>query len=136
MDARFPKGYEWLEGIQPCELDAFRRYVNEYRMDEVDRDRARRKAEENPCHKCGGPMISEDQIKSGVDDIYGTVVDFTTGYFSTALEDGLRFRFRLCEACLFDLMKGFKIPGEMEDYLFYDRRWEDLLWDVPEERAT
>jgi hypothetical protein len=132
MNARFPKGYEWLEDIRSDELDAFRQYVNGNRTGEVTfaeaaEDHARKKAKENPCHKCGGPMISEEQIKAGVDDIYGAIVEFATGYFSTDFADGVHFRFRLCEACLFDLMKGFKIPGEVEDCLFSVRCWEDLV---------
>ena len=69
------------------------------------------------CNRCGKsqcPALSTHQIS----DIYGLPPTyFETGYFSEAFDDGKRYGFSLCEACLKELFTEFKIPPDEEDYL-------------------
>lgn len=65
------------------------------------------------CNKCGNSC----RPGKSVPDYYGLVeACFTTGYESTHFDDGLVFNFSLCEKCLFELFKTFKIQPNKEGY--------------------
>lgn len=68
------------------------------------------------CNRCGkSQMPGKDQ---NVDDIYGLPPTYiTAGYFSEAFDDGKRFGFSLCEACLKKIFSEFTIPPDEEDTL-------------------
>lgn len=65
------------------------------------------------CNKCGKSCRSND---SG--DFYGLIeVSFSTGYFSPKLPDGSTYTFSLCEECLDEMFREFKIQP-IEESLF------------------
>jgi hypothetical protein len=59
------------------------------------------------CNNCGSSLI-KDLDFGGID------VDMVCGYGSG--EDGVRYRFDLCELCVKKIMSGFKIAPEKEEY--------------------
>lgn len=60
------------------------------------------------CNKCGKEIpVSNGRETEGV-----FYVNYTWGYFSE--KDGERHSFDLCEACYDTLLKGFRIPAEIE----------------------
>lgn len=65
------------------------------------------------CNKCG------NSLKIGhFNEFYGLVeVEFSTGYFSNALPDGMIYSFSLCEPCLEKLFKEFKLPPTEKEYI-------------------
>ena len=65
------------------------------------------------CNKCGCSMkISE----SGSDEFYGLVGAVVCGgYFSEELEDGVKYSFDLCEKCLKEMFKEFKVKVDEEE---------------------
>lgn len=67
------------------------------------------------CNQCGESCAKKHD---GIDipDIYGAEVEYSTGYYSTALPDGKMYRFHLCEGCLKNLMAGFKVPADEHDF--------------------
>lgn len=66
------------------------------------------------CNKCGGSRIPKDCPEPNK---YGTEVLFHSGYFSEDLPDGYRYEFELCEPCVSEFMKSFKIPPTVTEYL-------------------
>lgn len=65
------------------------------------------------CNKCEKSCRPSKEVP----DFYGLIeASFSTGYFSEALPDGMRYSFSLCEECLAELFKSFKISPEEESY--------------------
>ncbi len=61
------------------------------------------------CNQCGKEIpVVNGQPREGVFS-----ADVTWGYFSE--KDGERHSFELCEKCYDALLKGFRIPVEIED---------------------
>jgi len=65
------------------------------------------------CNKCGKPRV----LPCAYPTAHGPAVQFTTGYFSPALPDGNVYSFTLCEPCVAALMKTFRIPAQVREYL-------------------
>jgi hypothetical protein len=66
------------------------------------------------CNKCGRSCRPEEK---SCPDFYGLIeVSFTTGYESRALPDGMSYCFSLCEECLAELFKSFKIDPEVTEF--------------------
>ncbi|MCI9442607.1 MAG: hypothetical protein HFH15_15565 [Ruminococcus sp.] len=60
------------------------------------------------CNQCGKEIpVVNGQAQEGVFS-----VDFAWGYFSE--KDGEKHSFELCEECYDALLKGFRIPAEIE----------------------
>lgn len=57
------------------------------------------------CNKCERPMRSTE-----IDSVYGLQAEVRGQYGSPSIPDGLPLRFDLCEFCLTDLFKTFKLP--------------------------
>lgn len=70
------------------------------------------------CNRCGGSCRSKlDPIENT--DFYGLIeASFSTGYFSQHLPDGFIYSFSLCEECLAELFKSFKIEPKAELFLW------------------
>lgn len=91
---------------------------------------ARKKSIENHslevhCNKCGKDLRkydinpTEPEEKPHCVGYYGlveTTVD--GGFWSESLHDTIRYRFSLCEECLVEFMKTFKVPVHTESYLY------------------
>ncbi|EOS38566.1 hypothetical protein D3Z53_07670 [Lachnospiraceae bacterium] len=61
------------------------------------------------CNQCGKEIpVVNGQAREGVFS-----ADVTWGYFSE--KDGERHSFELCEKCYDALLKGFRVPAEIED---------------------
>ena len=61
------------------------------------------------CNQCGKEIpVVNGQAREGVFS-----ADVTWGYFSE--KDGERHSFELCEECYDALLKGFRIPAEIEE---------------------
>ena len=61
------------------------------------------------CNQCGKEIpVMNGQPREGVFS-----ADVTWGYFSE--KDGERHSFELCEECYDALLKGFRVPAEIED---------------------
>lgn len=61
------------------------------------------------CNQCGKEIpVVNGQAREGVFS-----ADVTWGYFSE--KDGERHSFELCEECYDALLKGFRIPADIED---------------------
>ena len=61
------------------------------------------------CNRCGKEIpVVDGQAREGVFS-----VDYSWGYFSE--KDGERHSFELCEECYDALLKGFRIPAEIEE---------------------
>ena len=61
------------------------------------------------CNQCGKEIpVMNGQPREGVFS-----ADVTWGYFSE--KDGERHSFELCEKCYDALLKGFRVPAEIED---------------------
>jgi hypothetical protein len=93
------------------------------------------------CNKCG---VSCKLLELGGKSYFGgiTEIEVTGGYSSTHLEDGDVYQFSLCEQCVLELIKTFKLSAKRGNYLFpedahpeFDRHpywpegtkfWEDL----------
>lgn len=61
------------------------------------------------CNQCGKEIpVADGQAREGVFS-----VDYNWGYFSK--KDGERHSFELCEECYDTLLKGFRIPAEIEE---------------------
>lgn len=61
------------------------------------------------CNQCGKEIpVMNGQPREGVFS-----ADVTWGYFSE--KDGERHSFELCEECYDALLKGFRIPADIED---------------------
>jgi Fe-S-cluster containining protein len=69
------------------------------------------------CNKCGGSCCTKfDPIENT--DFYGLIeASFSTGYFSQHLPDGFIYSFSLCEKCLAELFKSFKIEPKTIGFL-------------------
>lgn len=63
------------------------------------------------CNRCLADMLKDEGTT------YGLPAEFSTGYSSTALEDGYVYRFNLCEACIVDLFKTFERAPERRAYM-------------------
>jgi ssDNA-binding Zn-finger/Zn-ribbon topoisomerase 1 len=76
------------------------------------------------CNKCGKSMRVEDGIKDTDHSwgYYGLVdAEFSGGYMSInrdGIGDGGIYTFSLCESCLAELFKTFKIPVKTGNYIF------------------
>ena len=68
------------------------------------------------CNKCGNSCIPNDSTSAH--GLIGVAVD--GGYYSTHLEDGLRYKFDMCEKCLVELFNTFSIPVEVNEYSLMD----------------
>lgn len=72
------------------------------------------------CNKCGNSMFIDGQI-CGLDD------SVTGCYGSPVFGDMDNYKFSLCEHCLEELFKTFKIPVETQCY--YDDDNDSLCWN-------
>ena len=69
------------------------------------------------CNKCG-ESLKVFLGNTGVHDFYGMAeVTVSGGYESEHIEDLTEYSFALCEKCLVELFKSFKIPVEEKEYL-------------------
>lgn len=64
----------------------------------------------NSCEKIFSQMKSNDLGESEIETFEGISVNNTFGYHSEYFFDETKIQFSLCEKCLFDLVKGFKVP--------------------------
>jgi len=62
------------------------------------------------CNVCGGVRLS------AMGSHYGFATNFTSGYESTALPDGLEIALALCEPCALELMRKCVIPVAVREY--------------------
>ena len=70
------------------------------------------------CNKCGGSQIKKFSEEDERGCVYGLEqVKFTTGYLSGALPDCMEYTFSLCEECLAEMFKTFKIPPGEREYM-------------------
>jgi uncharacterized cysteine cluster protein YcgN (CxxCxxCC family) len=70
------------------------------------------------CNKCGCSQIKKFSEDDARGDVYGLPeVVVTGGYLSRALADCTEYRFSLCEECLAEMFKTFKIPAGERDYM-------------------
>lgn len=73
------------------------------------------------CNKCGETcnVVPKEQL-AGFPEYNGIIeYDIMGGYFGNAIADGDQYRFSVCEKCLVEFMKTFKIDpylGNMMDY--------------------
>lgn len=71
------------------------------------------------CNKCGEncglPKVAPGQESGHPHGLIETTV--RGGYWSNPLQDCVSYTFSLCESCLSELFKTFKIPVGMFDYL-------------------
>lgn len=68
------------------------------------------------CNKCGEDCTPFETVDSL--DPHGLIeVEVGGGYASPHLEDLTTYTFSLCEACLIELFKGFKIPVATRSYV-------------------
>jgi hypothetical protein len=71
------------------------------------------------CNKCGKSL--KEEIRDGMvlinEEFCGLMETEVYGqYYSPYLENGQIYRFSLCEKCLKNLFRRFKIPVEKESY--------------------
>jgi hypothetical protein len=60
------------------------------------------------CNKCGSTCFPND-----AQEPYGLIeAEVIGGYFSTSLQDCMRYKFSLCEKCLKELFDSFIFKGE------------------------
>lgn len=65
------------------------------------------------CNKCGNTCLKGDGLVSQAEGLVEASV--VGGYFSTAIGDMNKVTFSVCEDCLVEFIKGFKIPAQKED---------------------
>lgn len=66
------------------------------------------------CNQCGESCM----VGLGGTDITeycGLSVDFTGGYSSPVIGDGINYKFDLCEKCLMVIMNQLKIPPDVTE---------------------
>jgi hypothetical protein len=64
------------------------------------------------CNKCGKTCLRGDDHGK---EPYGLIeAEVGTGYYSTSLPDGHTYTFSICEDCLAELFKDFKVQPEVE----------------------
>jgi hypothetical protein len=64
------------------------------------------------CNKCGESLLVYGQTYGILD------AHITGGYYSTHIDDGITYRFDLCEKCSLELIKSFKISALVSHDLF------------------
>ena len=76
------------------------------------------------CNKCGEDCVPDNErLSGGIPHPYGLQARFSTGFYSEVFSDGDCIRFNMCEACIMELMKQFKLPGERRSYLQHESSW-------------
>lgn len=76
------------------------------------------------CNKCGNSLKS--QIFEG-EDVYEGIPDVWVWYGYGSKNDGIKLNFSLCETCVNELVKTFKIEPEINDTTWGDRHtWEEI----------
>jgi hypothetical protein len=65
------------------------------------------------CNKCGGNCRSKDRPKDG---FYCLSAEVKGHYYSDHLEDGMKYKFDMCEKCLIKLFKTFRVKVEKDRY--------------------
>ncbi len=73
------------------------------------------------CNKCGESCIPEHcrDGNHGPGSFYGLIeASFTSGYCSPTLPDGNSYSFSICETCMAEIFKTFKIAPEEQEALF------------------
>lgn len=73
------------------------------------------------CNKCGESCnVVPKDLNSSMKEFNGIIeYEVSGGYFGTAIADGDGYRFSVCEKCLVEFMKSFKIDpyvGNIMDY--------------------
>jgi len=68
------------------------------------------------CNKCGNTCIPDQA--TGAHGLINARVD--GGYYSSHLEDGMRYKFDVCEKCLLEFFNSFAVPVEAAEYSLMD----------------
>jgi hypothetical protein len=69
-------------------------------------------------------------------DMYGLEASYSAGYFSTErIDDGVTYKFRLCEKCLENLFDSFKLPVNISYYMPYSDDLEAPRWKKKEDKS-
>lgn len=78
------------------------------------------------CHLCGltcNIIVADDTVEfSGLNGEVHGGFHSTPGNGDGALDDGNRYRFKLCEFCIDFLFSSFVIPPDVSDYMSEDKR--------------
>jgi len=72
------------------------------------------------CNKCGKKMaLTYPDLTTGGGDrvrsVVGILAEVDGSYFSTHLEDSVKYSFDMCEECLVELFESFVIPVEKQE---------------------